>query len=269
MTASKELNMIGRKMITTGFVTAMVPISMGLFTLYDSGVSYHMGNDLMGWSFVYLMYVGAIILIYGNIVSIGVEYAQKKWFAGNQWLYIFVHGIFGLANGLFFLNGMMAVIGMAAALLYAFVDRWILFQSAKQKNVEDIVLVPIFLYMIAWGTFEYLSPEEPPFTKEDAVEFATAGDGSVTDNFPDKIGKWQGVIGEYEVTRETAVERSGNEKYIVTFTETWEKDGEQGSWSLAYQVERNSLSALFETGELPSYYGDESQSEDVLNQTFD
>lgn len=250
-----KTKILSRKLITTVFVTALVSLAMAFFTLKDFADTYHMGNHLMGWTAVYFMYVGAIILIYGNIVSIALEYSQKKWFSDNHWLYIALHGVFGLANGLFFLNGLMAIFGMTAALLYAFIDRWMLFKAAEQKNVELIVLIPVFLYMFFWGALEYISPEEPPFTKEDAVAFATLGDGSVTDVFPNKIGKWQGVIGTYEVTRETAVKRSGNEKYIVTFTETWEKDGEAGSWSLAYQVERDSMTALYETGETPAYYG--------------
>ncbi|RWR14010.1 hypothetical protein [Siminovitchia fortis] len=262
-------NMIGRKLITTVFVTAMVSLAMGwFFTFHDSGASYHMGDDLIGWSFVYAMYIGAIILVYGNIVSIGLELAQKKWFSRNQWLYAVLHGVFGLANGLFFLNGPLAVIGAVAALFYAFVDRWILYQSAKQKNVDYIVLIPILIYMLAWGVFEYISPEEPPFTKEDAVEFATSGEGTITDVFPEKIGKCHGVIEEYEVTRETAAKKTGKEKYIVTFTETWKKkDGKTGSWSMAYEVERDSMSALYESGEIPVYYG--SSQNDAPNQTFD
>lgn len=252
------MHMISRKLITTVFTTAMVSLAMGLFTLRGFTDTYHLGNALMGWTYASFMYVGAIIFTYGNIVSICLEIAQKKWFAGNRWLYITLHGVFGLANGLLFNNGLLALFGTAAALLYACVDSWIFVQSAKQKSVEYVLLVPIFIYLTAWVVFEYISPEEPPFTMENAVAFATSGDGTVTDVFPEKIGSWQGVIGEYEVTRETSAERIGNEKYIVTFTETWKKDGEIGSWSLAYEVERNSLSALFESGDLPDYYKDES-----------
>lgn len=262
MSTQNAMSMLSRKLITTLFVTALVALAMAFFLIKDelNADAYHLGNGLMAWSLVYFIYVGAIILIYGNIVSIALEYAQKKWFPGNHWLYIVLHGVFGLVNGVFFLNGLLAIFGLAVALLYACIDRWMLFQSVKQRSVKLILLIPIFLYTLSWGALEYISPAEPPFTKEDAVAFATSGDGSVTDVFPAKIGKWQGGIGEYKVTRETAAKKLGNDKYIVTFTETWENDGKTGTWSLAYQVERNSMTALSGTGRYPPYYDDHLQN---------
>ena len=55
-----------------------------------------------------------------------------------------------------------------------------------------------------------MSPPIPPFTKEDAVKFATSGEGTMISDFPKEIGTWTGTIGDYEVKRKTSVISSGD-----------------------------------------------------------
>jgi hypothetical protein len=94
----------------------------------------------------------------------------------------------------------------------------------------------------------------PPFTKEDAVKFATSGKGTAIEHFPKEIGKWEGTIDGYQVIRETNDKEIGEEIYIVIFTENWSKGTGKGSWTLSYKVDRENLTANGEKGNMPPYY---------------
>ena len=94
----------------------------------------------------------------------------------------------------------------------------------------------------------------PPFTKEDAVHLVTAGKDPVNNLFPLDIGKWEGTIGGYHVTRETSAREIGKEIYIVAFTESWEKGSEKGTFESSYKVERGGLTASGQSGKIPPYY---------------
>ena len=63
---------------------------------------YNKGHSFLGWLLVYCIYVGAVILLYGNVVSLIVDVVQRKWFLKKDWLTILILGAFGLVNGLFF-----------------------------------------------------------------------------------------------------------------------------------------------------------------------
>jgi hypothetical protein len=248
------ISLIIRKLIATLFATTFTAILMAALSVLsksNSEIEYNLGNQLMSWSFIYIIYVGVIIMIYGNSVSIGLELAQKKWFSRHTWLYILLHGVFGLLLGLLF--PYLALFGMYAALGYAGIDVWLSIRVSKHKGIKSFFLIPVLLYGLSWGYYQIISPPMPPFTKEDAVEFATSGEGTVIDDFPDNIGKWYGTIDGHQVERETNAEEIANEIYIVTFTETWKKGEEVSSQFFSYRVERGSLSAHKNGGETPPY----------------
>ncbi|UOY94631.1 hypothetical protein MUG87_19240 [Ectobacillus sp. JY-23] len=138
---------------------------------------------------------------------------------------------------------MLALAGMAAAILYAFVD--------KSQHYKRWLLASITIVTVTLSYFQLTSPLPPPFTKEDAVALATSEQGTVIDNFPKTIGMWEGKVDGYEVRRETSVATIDHEIYIVTFTETW---SEAATWKLSYKVERGSSSAYSESGVMPPYY---------------
>jgi hypothetical protein len=235
-----------RKLIVT-FVTTCISACILCFFINEgnSNTIYNQGEQFIG-SFLFLsFYVGIIVLIYGNLVSIGVEFLQRKWFQQYDWLYVLILGAFGLIVGLY---------GIISALLYAMIDKWLYKRMIKSKGVKMFLIIPITSILIFWGYFHFTSPQMPPFTKEDAVEFATSGEGTTIEYFPKKIGKWNGIIDGYEVERETTVQEIGEEIYIVTFTEKWRKETGTGFWSLSYEVERGSLIANSETGKTPPYY---------------
>ncbi|MDQ8736117.1 hypothetical protein [Paenibacillus sp. LHD-38] len=81
--------LIIRKLTATFVVTAVASIMLAAYHVLGdrgSGVQYHFGTQLMEWSFIYAMYIGAIVLIYGNAVSIGITWARNKWFERQAWL---------------------------------------------------------------------------------------------------------------------------------------------------------------------------------------
>lgn len=228
--------------ITATFVTTTI-FSLLFVILYfiDAFEStYDQGRNYLGWLFVYAVYIGSIILIYGNLVSIIIEYLQRKWFLQHDWLYVLILGLFGLANGILFQSVMAALFGMVAAIVYGIFDKWLYKRNLKGKSMKPFLIIPITLVVICWVYLELTSPPKPPFTKEDAVISVTSGEGTVINEFPKYIGQWEGMIEGHEVIRETSVEEIGNEVYIVTFTENWKRGSETGTWTLSYEVERQS-----------------------------
>lgn len=252
---SRTGSLILRKLTTT-FVATTIFSAVLAFISFKDGFEfvYNQGNQFIAWFFVYLMYIGMIILIYGNLVSIVIEYMQRKWFHQYDWIYVLILGVFGLANGLFFQERTLALLGMFAAVLYAIIDKWLYQRNLKNKSIKMFFLIPIASLLICWGYFQFTSPPMPPFTKEDAVHFATSGKGTVIEHFPEDIGKWEGTIEGYQVKRETNAKEIGEEIYIVAFTESWKKGNEMGTWVLSYKVERGSLTANGEQGNMPPYY---------------
>ena len=253
-----DVESLVKRKITVSYVTTMVTSIFLAYLYMDDGIKagtpYNLGGEFLGWLSIYSMYVGAIVLIYGNLVSVGIEYLQEKWFIKHTWLYVLFHGFLGLLNGLFFQETTLALAGMVVALFYAFIDRWLYVRDKVQQSTKMFFLFPVLACSLVWGYFQIISEPLPPFSTEEAVESATAGNGTVTDVFPKKVGKWEEMIDGYHVERETSSKEIGKEKYIITFTERWNKGKEKGSWFFSYEVERGSLTANGGEGAYPPYY---------------
>jgi hypothetical protein len=248
------VSLLLRKITATFVTTVFVSLVFVFPYLIQGSVSgYNQGSDFVGWFIVYAMYSGLIILTYGNIVSIAIEYLQRKWFQQHDWLYVLILGVFGLASGILFQNGIAALTGMGAAILYGIFDKWLLKINAKGKSLGLFFSVPIASFLLCWGYVELTAPPVPPFTKEDAVDHATSVEGSLANEFPENTGKWEGTIGEYEVVRETSAEEMEREEYIVTFTERWKNGSETGTWTVSYQVDRHRLTLHRMHGDSPPY----------------
>jgi hypothetical protein len=251
----RGVQMIRRKFLATLASTLICSLILSLFETFNgNGPLYNSGNHLLGWSVVYFMYIGAIILIYGNLVSIGVEYLQKKWFRDRDWLYVVILGLFGLANGLLFSEFLMAFSGLAAAVIYGVIDVWIAKRMKRNQSIKIVAIAPAAAYFLAWGLGQGMSPPLPPFTEENAVEFVVSGTGTMIDNFPKEIGAREETINGYRVKRETLVKEIGHETYVVTFKETWRSETDEGSYSLSYKVKRGSSTLYQSSGETPEHY---------------
>jgi len=207
---------------------------------------------------IFFCYIGVIILIYGNVVSAVVEYIQKRYFPTKHWLYVIVLGIAGLPLGVLFPHWTMYVYGAGAALLYAGIDKWLEKSSSPYNQGWSGLGSLILLTILLWGVFFFVGREnqqQQPFTKEEAVQNETSVKDTVTSDFPKKVGKWQGTVKGYAVTRETSVDDTEDkETYDVHFTETWHKGNQSGTWQLTYRADRASSWLYEEKGEEPPYH---------------
>ena len=105
------------------------------------------------------------------------------------WLYVIILGVFGLANGLLFQELTFALLGLVAAVLYAIVDKWLRKRMKEEKSIKAFLLIPIAAFLISWGYYGFTFQPLPPITIQEAVQFATSGEGTFIDNFPKEIGE--------------------------------------------------------------------------------
>ncbi len=230
-------NLLERKMLATIVSTFTLMMIMSAFM--DTGDSTYQSNEVhygMGFALSTMavgIYGGLIILVYGNAVSLIIEFVLNKWFTVNTWVFVFLHGLFGIV---LIESPILAVYGVMTALFYAFIDRWILSRTRNKKRLRLFLIVPLSIYAAIWGVLTWISPEPPPFTEEDAIAFVSGGN-TYDDRFPDQPGK----VTEGPVTRETHVKEVGDEIYIVTFKET-RTNIEDGHWWVSYRVDRSSSS---------------------------
>ncbi|QUG40382.1 hypothetical protein KD050_13905 [Psychrobacillus sp. INOP01] len=246
------VSFISRKLIVTFVTTILVAMVMSLLNV-DMTI-YGQGNHFVGWTFLFFLYAGAVILVYGNIISIGVESLQRKYFTRHKWLYIVILGIFGALFGIFFDELSLSIFSFFTAIFFASLDLWLMKNSYKTKQLFFLILSPFLILFCLWLFLQIASPPVPPFTQEDAVSFATSGEGTMISEFPKEIGTWTGTIGDYEVKRETSVISIDDEEYVVTFTEEWRKGYISGSSLTSYIVDRNSMTINESEGNSPPYY---------------
>jgi hypothetical protein len=253
----QTMNLLIRKFFTTYIITVVASFLMAVSSVLEDGeweLAYNSGNELIGWTFIYILYIGTIVLFFGNGVSLALEWVRVKGIIPYSWIIVVLHGIFGMALGLLFPYWLLVLYGMATALGYGIIDWWLRIRPLGPKGMIIVVLSPVLLYGGAWGTIQSLSPPMPPFTIEEAVAFATAGgNGTSISVFPDEIGRWQGTVDGYQVVRETSAREMDKNEYIVTFSESWTKDAETNSQYLSYRVERLGMTFYKREGEDPPY----------------
>jgi hypothetical protein len=143
---------------------------------------------------------------------------------------------------------------MAAAMLYACIDWWVERRIDRERSTKIVLIIPLILLLLSWSILEAISPSPPPFTKEDAIEFATSGEGTDIDLFPDKAGTWKGTFEGYYIERKTRAEKLNKGLYLVTFEENWTKGKQKGHYVTSYKVDRSSVSGYGENGTTPPYY---------------
>jgi hypothetical protein len=230
-------NLLERKILATIITTFTLVIVLSGFMLeIDIGVNPEEADYGMAFVLTTLgvgIYGGLIILVYGNAVSLLIEFVLNRWFKVNTVVFILLHGFFGLV---LIYEPILAVYGVTTALFYACMDRWIFYRTRNKKRIRMFLIVPIGIYTVIWAVLTIISPEPPPFTEEDAIAFVS-GANTYDDQFPDQPGK----VTEGPVTRETHVKEIEDEIYLVTFKET-RTNLEDGHWWVSYRVTRNSSS---------------------------
>ncbi|PKG21735.1 hypothetical protein [Niallia nealsonii] len=250
-----ELQDIIPRKITATFISTFLPAFVFTFWYIYSDIesSYNQGNDFIGWFLVYFMYVFVIILLYGNLVSIAVEFLQRKYVPKQDWLYVIIVSFFGALFGILTINIFAAVTGFLAALVYAALDK-MLFKDVFPFNIGCFFLIPIVVVGLIWGYLQISSPKMPAFTEADAVAFLMNGAGTDISYFPKEIGKWEGSVNGYQVTRETNAQKIKKNTYLVTFTEKWKKENEKGQYIISNQVDREGVLEIQHRGDSPPYY---------------
>ncbi len=99
----KHRKLIQRKLTASFAVSAAVSILFAFFAVNDSEPASGLGTAFLGWLLLFMLYAGAIVFFYGNLVSFLLEVLQKRVAVlRKDWLYIFLHGLFGLATDCFF-----------------------------------------------------------------------------------------------------------------------------------------------------------------------
>jgi hypothetical protein len=236
-------NFLQRKITATFVTTVTLAMILALISLSDMGAgTSDYGEAFLFATMLYGLYGGVIILVYGNLVSALIEFVMNRWFKINTWIYILLHGVFGL---IMLEAPILAVFGVGSAILYACIDMWILYRIRNEKRIKMLMLTPITMFAVVWAVLSFISPDRPPFTAENAIDFVTSGEGTIIDKFP----KEEGVITVGNATRETSVEEIGDEVYIVTFTETGKDDDTGGPWFISYKVERGSSTLYDESSD--------------------
>ncbi|RDI45534.1 hypothetical protein [Falsibacillus pallidus] len=147
--------MLIRKVTATFTTTILFSIILAGWFVKLDGLTPNDGNYLIFWTMTFGSYMGAIILTYGNLVSFFIEWLQGKWHWINHLVYILLHGVFGLANGLLFESWMLGCEGAAAAIIYALIDRWVYFRQRKEKGIQWFYILPIVVYLLTWGVLEW------------------------------------------------------------------------------------------------------------------
>ncbi|UOY92518.1 hypothetical protein MUG87_19245 [Ectobacillus sp. JY-23] len=65
------------KKATATFVTVSLSSCLfGAFSIEDT--VYEKGAAFIGWFFLFTLYIGAIVIVYGNLVSIAVDFLQSR-----------------------------------------------------------------------------------------------------------------------------------------------------------------------------------------------
>ena len=246
------VSFISRKLIATFVTTILFAMVMSLLNI-DMTI-YEQGNHFVGWTFFFSLYVGAVILVYGNIISVGVELLQKKYFVLHRWLYVGILGVFGALFGIAYKEMTLAIAGFSSAIFFALIDLWLIKNSYKTKQLFFLILSPFLILFSLWLYLQVMSPPLPPFTQEDAVSYATSGEGTMISDFPKKVGTWTGIVDNYEVKRETSVTSISDEEYVVTFSEEWKRGYISGRYFTSYIVDRNSMTIKESEGNYPPYY---------------
>ncbi|WP_033542047.1 hypothetical protein [Planococcus sp. CAU13] len=249
-TGGRIVRKLGATVLST-FIVSMIWSGWEIAATEDS--VYYQGTDFFFMTLIYFLYMGFFVLVYGNAVSFSIESLQNRWFKHADWLYVLILGGFGSAIGLIFPYQSIIFSGILAAALFGVIDKWLLKRWQQDKGNKILFIVPVGVFFLLGGFFYLTSPELPPHTAEDAVKFATSGDGTSIDRFPDEAGTWKGEIEGYQVERTTSAEQLDEENYLVTFTETWQKGTIQDSWMIAYRVDRSSSTLHDEEGDMPPY----------------
>lgn len=119
--------LIARKLKATVLAVFLYAMAWSSWDIYtDTTILYRWGEHFTGMTMFYFFYIGCFVLTYGNLLSLIVEFCQRKWFAQADWLYVLLLSIGGSAIGLLFPAKSFIIAGMGTAAFYGIFDKWLL-----------------------------------------------------------------------------------------------------------------------------------------------
>lgn len=253
--------MFFRKLIAAYYTSWAISLWLSLPNIiFDRSTGNAAGSYIL-FFIVIAMFAAPVIFIYGILVSSLVELAAVKFKRkGSTAVFVsgLLHVLFGLCLGFAIRSMQFIMIGGVAAFLFFIFDVSIVRYILRIKLLMRLLsfAAPIFPLILIVGTLCAISPQEPLFTANAAVQFATSGNGTLIDRFPKEEGQVIKLqIGGYNVERETKVEKTSRKAtYNVVFTERWRKGEEIGQYQMVYEVSRGSMEAKRRTGAQPPYW---------------
>lgn len=223
-------SVVDRKAFATWITVAFVVVTL---TFFLSGRAH---ESFFAWAFVSLIYGGLTVILFGNAVSILIEYIHRKWLTMNGPLYISLHGFFGLLSGILLGNVVFLTIAILSATLFGSVDYWL---KVKKRPTYALTSIGVFPVAVIVGIWIFIKITQGPFTEAQAIDVATN-----RQSVPDYSGEQTETIGAYEVKRTTETEKIDSNTYVVTFIESWSNEFYSGEWYISYKVNRHDAVVL-------------------------
>ncbi|MFX3631575.1 MAG: hypothetical protein ACE3L7_20175 [Candidatus Pristimantibacillus sp.] len=260
MIQSDVAQMFVRKLVAAYFTTWAISLWLSFPNIVFGGASWNAAGNYILSVQVIALYAAPVIFLYGILISSLLEAAAVKLKVkgpGVELVSSLIQVAFGLCFGFVLQSSQLSIIGGVAAFLFfsfeLIIVRYILSLKLKIRLIS--FAAPILPLVLIAGTIYAISPLKPPFTANDAVQFATSANSTSIDHFPKEKGQVKLQIGGYDVVRETKVEETSRKAiYNVVFTERWRKGEENGQYQMVYKVSRGSLEANGSNGALPPYF---------------
>lgn len=149
-----------RKLLSSFVSAFLISMLITLSAMLSMGFS---GFIFVVWTFIYMIYAGLIILTFGNLVSLVIEFLFKRWRNKNilsYSLYILLHAIFGYMAGVLLSDTYEFVLyGTAAASIYAIADEWLFYRIKNNKKVAALpvsVVISFIMLVILSSLLGYI-----------------------------------------------------------------------------------------------------------------
>ncbi|MBA2176280.1 hypothetical protein H0266_15385 [Halobacillus locisalis] len=223
-------SVVDRKALATWITVSFVVVTLAF---YFSGRAH---NSFFAWTFVSLIHGGLTVALFGNAVSMLIEYLHSKWSTMNGLLYITLHSFFGLLSGILLGNVVFLTIAIVSATLFGSVDYWL---KIKKRSTYALTSIGVFPVAVIVGIWLFTKITQGPFTEAQAIDVATNGQ-----SVPDYSGEQTETIGAYEVKRTTEREKIDTNTYVVIFIESWSNEYYSGEWYISYKVNRHDAEVL-------------------------
>ncbi|MDR7073312.1 hypothetical protein [Fictibacillus barbaricus] len=138
-----------RKLFAPLISAIILSVLMGLTSMFNGG---NLGFSFIFWSFFYFMYTCIIILVYGNLISSLIEFFFNKWGREDKFtrsFYILLHGVFGIIVApLLSAHWSLAIFGGTAAIIYGFLDVWMLSRFKRGQGLGRLPLNLASMFLV-------------------------------------------------------------------------------------------------------------------------